>query len=129
MPVFEIQLDDARCAVTLSYSTFSEKEGELSLNLFLNGTQIFLLFFTIAPGWVVKSDAAEAILISCISANRQTSFTKERLALYRDAYDDFFAVLGLERNSENLFIGPIPLPEKPLAAVKRGHKIRTKQKH
>jgi hypothetical protein len=39
-------------------------EGELSLNLLHNGKTIFALSFTIVPGWVVRSDVVEILLIT-----------------------------------------------------------------
>ena len=41
-----------------------DKEGELSLNMQVDGKIVFNLSFTIVPGWVVKSEAPEALLIS-----------------------------------------------------------------
>ena len=41
-----------------------DKEGELSLDLRVDGKKIFDLCFTIVPGWVLKSEAPEALLIS-----------------------------------------------------------------
>jgi uncharacterized protein len=42
----------------------SRLEGELSLNLLVNGKTIFGLSFTIVPGWVVRSEVAEIILVT-----------------------------------------------------------------
>ncbi len=42
----------------------SHLEGELCLNLRLNGKNIFGLSFTVVPGWVVRSDAAEILLVT-----------------------------------------------------------------
>jgi hypothetical protein len=47
---------------------------------------------------------------------------------YRSAYDDFFAELGATRNSAGFFVSPIPMPEKPVASIKQGHKLRTREK-
>ena len=41
-----------------------DKEGELTLGLQVNGKTIFSMSFTIVPGWVVKSDSQEVLLIS-----------------------------------------------------------------
>jgi len=42
----------------------SRLEGELSLNLLVNGKTIFGLSFTVVPGWVVRSDVAEILLVT-----------------------------------------------------------------
>jgi hypothetical protein len=36
--------------------------------------------------------------------------------------------LGAVQNGKGLFVSPIPLPLKPLAQVKAGHKLRTRKK-
>jgi uncharacterized protein VirK/YbjX len=43
---------------------YFDQEGELSLNLQVNGKKVFTLCFTIVPGWVLKSEAAEIVLIT-----------------------------------------------------------------
>ena len=39
-------------------------EGELSLDLLVNGKIVFSLSFTVVPGWVVRSDVAETLLVT-----------------------------------------------------------------
>jgi uncharacterized protein VirK/YbjX len=63
-----------------------------------------------------------------VSTTRQTAFSEGWGPEFREAYDDFFLHLGAERNAADLFVVPLPLPERPLAEVKKGHKIRTKAK-
>jgi len=46
----------------------------------------------------------------------------------QQAYDEFFAELGATRGPAGFYLGPLPLPEKPMTAIKLGHKIRTKRK-
>jgi len=64
--VLEARRDDIDIEVSLCFSRPFEKEGELSLNLQVNGADVFVLSFTIVPGWVVKSEAEEVLLISRI---------------------------------------------------------------
>jgi uncharacterized protein VirK/YbjX len=171
--VVESQIGGARYEITLCYSREIEKEGELSLNLHVDGAIVFVLSFNIVPGWVVKSQAAEVLLITRLQgtkgyyrqirlatrdlhdvgpaalllaalqglaqafaigemagvcATRQSSYSKELFGLYQSAYDDFFDELGAARNSAGFFVSPLPLPEKPVACVKQGHKLRTREK-
>lgn len=42
----------------------NDREGELSLHLSVDGKRVFCLSFTIVPGWVLKSEVAEILLIS-----------------------------------------------------------------
>jgi uncharacterized protein VirK/YbjX len=62
--VFEAQQNDLHLEISLCFSRPFEKEGELSLNLHVDGAVVFVLSFTIIPGWVVQSDSAEVLLIS-----------------------------------------------------------------
>ncbi|MGA3264615.1 MAG: DUF535 family protein [Terracidiphilus sp.] len=171
--VFESRTGDARYQITLCYARDFEKEGELSLNLYVDGAIVFVLSFNIVPGWVVQSQAAEVLLITRLQgtrgyygqirmatrdlhdvapaalllaamqglahafgigelagvcATRQSSYSKEFSSLYQSAYDDFFVELGAARNSAGFFVSPIPLPEKPVACVKQGHRLRTREK-
>jgi len=41
-----------------------DREGELSLAIQVDGRNVFILSFTIVPGWVVKSESAEVLLIT-----------------------------------------------------------------
>lgn len=163
----------SRLAITFGLSRTHDKEGELSLNLEVDGEMVFILSFTIVPGKVVLSEADDALLITriqgvkgcyrqiqratralhdvapgalliaalqglgealgirvlaCITATDQSSYCREWDHSFRTAYDDFFTELGIAKNAANIFLSPIPLPEKPLLFVKQGHKLRTREK-
>jgi uncharacterized protein VirK/YbjX len=60
----EAKQDDTPYSITLCFSRAFEKEGELSLNLFVDGAEVFVLSFTIVPGRVVQSPATDVLLIS-----------------------------------------------------------------
>ena len=63
-----------------------------------------------------------------VSAVRQSAYTEERTEVFRKSYDEFFLNVGAVLGPDNLFRCPIPIPEKPLQEIKRGHKLRTKEK-
>jgi uncharacterized protein VirK/YbjX len=63
-----------------------------------------------------------------VSAVRQSAYCEESDEIFRKAYDEFFTTVGAVLGSDNLFRCPVPIPEKPLQDVKRGHKLRTKEK-
>ena len=175
VPLFETSENGAQFAITmcLSKSVEYETEGELSLNLLVEDKIVYIVGFSIVPGWVVKSSASEAILISrmqgvkgyhreiaqatkslhdvspvvlllaalqgiasvfdigvmaSVSAAVQVCYDERYAASFRQGYDDFFGERGIPLNKEGFFLTPIPLPEKPLANIKRGHKIRTREK-
>lgn len=62
--VFEAEQAGLHVEISLCFSRPFEKEGELSLHLHVDGTVVFVLSFTIVPGWVVGSDVEEVLLIS-----------------------------------------------------------------
>jgi uncharacterized protein VirK/YbjX len=62
--LFETHRDGMDIQISLCLSRPFEKEGELSLNFCVDGTVVFVLSFTIAPGWTVQCDADEVVLIS-----------------------------------------------------------------
>jgi hypothetical protein len=171
--IHEFPEGDHRFTLTMGLSRPYDEEGELSLHLQVDGDIVFVLSFTIVPGWVVNSAAAEIVLISriqgikgafsqistatktlhdvapgalllaalrgiagtfgigeiaAVCAARQSSYEKEAAASFAEAYDDFFAELGIEKNAAGFFRSALPLQEKPLALIKRGHKIRTRNK-
>ncbi len=175
--VFEMRGASNLFAVNMGMSrrdgTGQDKEGEMSLRLRVDGTVVFVLAFTIVPGWVVASDAADVLLISrlqgiygcfdriscatkalhdvappalltaafqgvakaCgigemvgVSGVNQTNYTRDLDSFFKAAYDDFFVELGAKRTKANFFSFPVPLQEKPMAEVKKGHKTRTKEK-
>jgi uncharacterized protein VirK/YbjX len=63
-----------------------DKEGELSLELQVDGRKVFNLSFTVVPGWAVKSPAAEILLITRIQGAKG-SLSQLRLA--RKAFHEF----------------------------------------
>jgi len=65
VPLVEL-LEGGRFTISIGPSWSSHKEGELSLNLHVDGEVVFVLSFTIVPGWVVESSAAEIFLITRI---------------------------------------------------------------
>jgi len=64
MTVLEKKADGHCIAVRFSVARTQVREGELALALEVDGTTIYVLQFTIVPGWVVRSDAAEVLLVS-----------------------------------------------------------------
>lgn len=66
----DISNDVDKFAITLGLPELHfDLEGELSLNLQVDGKKVFNLSFTIVPGWVLKSKTAEALLISRLQGN------------------------------------------------------------
>jgi uncharacterized protein VirK/YbjX len=174
----KVTVSEARCdsidlEISLCFSRPFEKEGELSLNLHVDGVVVFVLSFTIIPGSVVESESEEVLLISRLqgtngyypqiraatkalhnvapaalllaalhgfakafgidrmaggSAVRQASFTEQLSGFYKSAYDDFFSEIGVSKNASGLFLSSIPPEGKPMSSVKRGHRIRTREK-
>jgi len=62
--VYETTREHLHFEIHLSFSRPFEKEGELSLHLLVDGKSVFVLSFTIVPGWVVRADAEGVLLIS-----------------------------------------------------------------
>ena len=62
----EIECDGSRFAFSMGLPRIWDKEGELSLNLHLDGVVVFVLSFTIVPGRIIQSQAADVLLISRI---------------------------------------------------------------
>jgi len=62
-------------------------EGELSLDLRVDGENVFNLSFTIVPGWVVRSNVAEVLLISRLQG---TLGSRLQIGLIRKAFHEFF---------------------------------------
>jgi hypothetical protein len=173
--VHEIVEADHRFALTigLTRTRDCDKEGEWSINLLVDGEIVFVLSFTIVPGWTIKATAPEVVLISrlqgisgrysqiklatrtlvdvapgalllaalqgiamalgigelaSVSATDQTLYCKEHDAVFRSAYDEFFAELGIAKNSAGFFLSSVPIAEKPMSLIKQGHKLRTRAK-
>jgi uncharacterized protein VirK/YbjX len=173
LAIYELCEEESVYRVVTHLSRPWDKEGELSLELQLDGLGIYVVSFSIIPGSIVKSEASEVLLISRlqgmkgkykyiqratkamsdvapasfllsalegfaeafgireivgVSALRQSAYGADADAIFRKAYDEFFQSQGAVLDDENLFRCPVPLPEKPLQDVKRGHKLRTKEK-
>jgi uncharacterized protein VirK/YbjX len=171
--IHEISEGDNRFAITMGLSRPYDEEGELSLHLRVDGEVVFVLSFTIVPGSVVQSQAAEILLITrlqgikgcydqislatrtlhdvgpaallfaalqgiavafgigeiaAISAVRQSCYTRECAASFKEAYDDFFTELGMSKGATGFYHSPVPVQGKPLTSIKQGHKLRTKEK-
>jgi uncharacterized protein VirK/YbjX len=171
--IHEIERDDHRFSISIGLSRDFDKEGELSLNLHLDGEIAFLIAFTIVPGSTVDAQDPEILLISrvqgmkgsypgiqlatktlydvapaatllaalqgiaiafgiasiaAVTASRQTSFNAETSAELTQGYDEFFLAAGLSRTPQGFFLSPVPIPQKPMSQIKKGHKIRTKEK-
>ena len=60
----EIAEGSNRFTLTMGLPRRVDIEGEMSINLLVDGRIVFVLTFAIVPGCVVKSEAAEVILIS-----------------------------------------------------------------
>ena len=162
-----------RFTLTMGLSRPYDNEGELTLRLRVGGDIVFVLSFTVVPGWVIESQAAEALLITrlqgikgrydqiseatkamydvapsqlllaalqgvadafdiraiaAIPADRQTSYKKDAASTFKESYDDLFSGLGLSQSATGFFSSAVPIGQKPLASIKRGHKLRTKEK-
>jgi uncharacterized protein VirK/YbjX len=84
----EIAEGGNRFALTLSLpERLGEKEGELSLDLRMDGKGFFNLSFTIVPGWVLESEAAEILLITRLQGMLGAG---SQIRLARKAYREFF---------------------------------------
>jgi len=74
------------------------------------------------------AEAFGIVEIVGVSALRQANYHEDCAGVFRKSYDDFFLNLGAVLGPEDLYSCPVPIPEKPLQEVKRGHKLRTKEK-
>ncbi len=105
VPLLEMRKDGHDFSISMGLSRPYDKEGELSLNLQVNSEIVFVLSFTIVPGWVAKSRAAEILLITRIQgmkgAYRQISLATKALhdvspeALLLTALHGFASALGI----------------------------------
>jgi uncharacterized protein VirK/YbjX len=174
VPLVEVRDCGNSYTIACSSSRPIDTEGDLSLNLEVNGETVFILSFNIVPGRVVRSPAADVLLITrmqgvkgcypqislatrtmrcvappallvaaleglgdalgirtlaCISGTDQNSYCSKSAAYFGAAYDAFFIARGVNKNEANIFVSPIPMNEKPLALIKKGHKLRAKRRH
>jgi uncharacterized protein VirK/YbjX len=68
--LYEVSEDDHRFAITMGLSTPQDNEGEMSLNLIVDGGLVFILGFTIVPGWVAGLKTPEILLITRLQGLR-----------------------------------------------------------
>jgi len=160
-------------AITMGRSRPCDKEGELSLNLKVNGDIVYVLSFAIIPGRVVGANAAEVLLvtrlqgapgcyaqiklatkashevgpsalllaalqgvadgfgvreIAAVDAEKQSSYCEGFAVCFKSAYDDFFSKLAMDKTASGFYLSPVPIEDKPIALIKQGHKLRTKEK-
>ena len=71
-------------------------------------------------------EAFEIRELAGISAARHLCYCDADSAIFKRAYDEFFTRIGATKNPADFFVASIPLPEKPLSAVKRGQKTRSR---
>jgi uncharacterized protein VirK/YbjX len=64
LTLLERQTDEHFFSVRFGLARKEVREGELSLSLVVDGVTVYILQFTITPGWVVRSSAPEVLLIS-----------------------------------------------------------------
>jgi len=72
--------------------------------------------------------AIDIPIMAGTSAILQSSYLPEFSSSFQEAYDDFFATLGATKNSAGFFCSPLPVEEKPMAVIPKGHKIRSRKK-
>jgi uncharacterized protein VirK/YbjX len=86
--LYEIAEGGNRFALTMGLpGERGHLEGELSLDLRVDGKNVFNLSFTIVPGWVVKSEVAEILLITRLQG---TLGARSQIRLARKAFHEFF---------------------------------------
>jgi len=66
--------------------------------------------------------------IASVTAARQSAYGEDSAVEFEQAYNDLFLGLGLVPTEAGFFRASIPLEGKPLSSVKKGHKLRTRQK-
>lgn len=66
--------------------------------------------------------------IAAVDAANQSSYSEDFAACFKSAYDDFFAELVMTKTADGFFSSSVPIQDKPLAVIKQGHKLRTKEK-
>jgi uncharacterized protein VirK/YbjX len=76
----EIHEDGHTFVLKMGRSRPKNREGEMSLLLDVDGELVSILSFTLVPGWVVKSEAEEVLLITCLQGKPQ-KFSQVHLAM------------------------------------------------
>jgi hypothetical protein len=64
--------------------------------------------------------------LAAVPAAHQPYFSEEQAPTFLKNYDEFFLTSGLTRGSGRFFEAPLPLPKKPLTAIKPGNRPRAK---
>ena len=64
--------------------------------------------------------------LAAVPAVHQPYFSEEQAPTFLKNYDEFFLTSGLTRGSGRFFEAPLPLPKKPLTAIKPGNRPRAK---
>jgi uncharacterized protein len=62
--LLEKKENDHHASVRLALARTAVREGELALTLEVDGTTVYVLQFTIVPGYIANSQAAEVLLVS-----------------------------------------------------------------
>ena len=78
--LFEMHQGGQSFGVSIGRSTSNLYEGELSLNFLVDGNTVFVLSFTIVPGWAVGSARSDVLLISRIQGSKG-SYSQISLAM------------------------------------------------
>jgi len=66
--------------------------------------------------------------IDAVSAREQTSYCGHSESSFLSSYDEFFAELGLKKNSSGFFSSRVPIPEKPLMLVDPNNRRTARKK-
>jgi uncharacterized protein VirK/YbjX len=74
------------------------------------------------------ADAFGVRAIVAVPAHRQTSYNDDAASAFRDAYDNLFSGLGFSRSATGFFSSAVPIDQKPLTSIKRGHRPRARKK-
>lgn len=70
VPIVEMKEDGCQYRVTGHLSRPWDKEGELSLTLDAEGTDLYVISFSIVPGSIVKSEAPDVLLVTRMQGTR-----------------------------------------------------------
>ena len=94
--------------VTVHLSRPWDKEGELSLDLELDGETIYVLSFSIVPGWIVRSEASEVILIARLQgAKGQYKLIRQATKVMNDVSPVFLLLASLQGFAEAFGVSEI----------------------
>jgi len=74
------------------------------------------------------ASAFDIHVIGAIPGDRQISYKKAAASAFKGSYDDLFAGRGFSKSAAGFFSSAVPIDQKPLASIKRGHKLRTREK-